>query len=156
MAKRDNISEILDAHALAILRSLTAGSCALVDPDDRIRPPREICGPRELAAAELQLLACLLLDVNSWHYAKKRCSPKPTAIVRLQSLDGDATLKIGMGCADWQLLTGKQRAVAFFDPVVDQVRGILKRAFPELASPYGHSLWRAGMIRELKNSSSAS
>jgi len=152
MARREAITDILDARSVAILRSVTAGDCALVDPDDGLRNPREITKRTELAADDLRLLVSLLLDVDSWFFATKRCLPRGTAVIRLTSDVGDATLLIGMSCDDWEVTSGGHRTGAFFDPVADDVRGILKRAFPEIASPESRSMWRAGAIAQLKKS----
>ncbi len=55
-----------------------------------------------------------------------------------------------MNCSDWLLVGCKFRAGGFFDPVHSEISGILKRAFPEIASPSNQSMWKKGAIRELK------
>ena len=76
--------------------------------------------------------------------------PKPTAIIRLKSRLGDATVLIGMACEDWDLMVDEEHIGGFFDPVADAVRGILKRTFPEIASSGSQSMWKAGAITRLK------
>lgn len=132
---------------------MDSGSCVLVDPDDSWTNPRPISDPIELATADAKLVARLLLDVESWFFACKRCLPKGTAIVHLSSRGGDAKLLIGMSCEDWELRVGNNRSGGFFDPVADQVRDILKRTFPDIASPGVRSMWKAGAISELKRAS---
>ena len=55
-----------------------------------------------------------------------------------------------MNCSDWLLIGCKLRAGGFFDPVRNDVRDILKRTFPDIASPNSQSMWKQGAIRELK------
>ena len=126
----------------------------MVDPQDLSPDPRPICDAVELAAEDAKLLARLLLDAQSWFFACKRCLPRGTAIIRLDSPAGDAQVLIGMACEDWELRAGGGRTGGFFDPVADQIRGLLKRAFPEIASPDPRSMWKAGAIAKLKEGSS--
>jgi hypothetical protein len=88
--------------------------------------------------------------VNSWFFAKKRCLPRDTAIIRLSGPAGGLKLIIDMPCAGWLLIPhGTRRAGAFFDPVRTEVRGILKRAFPDFASTSKRSMWKQGAIAKL-------
>lgn len=135
-----------------MLRSVTGGSCVLVDPDDISDNPRPISDSVEFAADDATLLARLLLDIDSWFFARKRCLPKATATISLQSRAGDAKLMIGMSCENWEIRAGSNRKGAFFDPVADQVRDILKRTFPDIASSGARSMWKAGAISQLKQS----
>jgi hypothetical protein len=126
------------------------GSCVLVDPDDISANPKAITDTVELLSDDVRLLAKLLLDVESWFFARKRCLPKGTAIISLSSRDGEAKVLIGMSCEDWEIYAGGTRKGGFFDPVADQVRGILKRTFPDIASSGSRSMWKAGGISTLK------
>lgn len=123
----------------------------MVDPDDVTDNPRPITDAVELNTDDALLIAKLLLDVESWFFARKQCLPKGTAIIDLNSVAGDAKVLIGMSCEDWELRVGGYRRGAFFDPVADQVRGLLKRTFPEIASPDSRSMWRSGVILKLKD-----
>ncbi len=122
----------------------------MVDPDDISINPRPITDTVELATDDSRLLAKLMLDVESWFFASKRCLPKGTAIIHLSARAGDAKLLIGMSCENWEIRAGGSRKGGFFDPVADQVRGILKRAFPDIASSNARSMWKAGAISKLK------
>ena len=146
------ITDILDIKSLSILRSVTGGSCVLVDPGDISITAIPISDAVELSTDDARLLARLLLDVESWYFARKRCLPKGTAIIHLNSRGGDAKLMIGMSCEDWELRAAGNRKGGFFDPVADQVRGILKRTFPDIASSGARSMWKSGAISQLKKS----
>lgn len=128
----------------------------MVDPDDISIDPLTISDANDLAAEDVKRIARLLLDVESWFFARKRCVPKGTAIMHLNSRAGSVRLMIGMSCADWELHTGDNRKSGFFDPVADQVRDILKRTFPDIASSGAQSMWKAGAISQLKQSFLAS
>jgi hypothetical protein len=121
-----------------------------VDPDDISGSPKPITDAVELNVDDARLLAKLLLDVQSWFFACKRCLPKGTAIINLSSLAGEVKLLIGMSCLDWEIRVDSYRQGGFFDPVADQVRGMLKRTFPEIASPHCRSMWTSGAISKLK------
>ena len=121
-----------------------------MDPDGDLRRPSPITESVNLNSPDLQLLTKLLLDVESWFFARKRCLPKTTAIIEIQSASKHANLHIGMNCSDWLLVGCKLRAGGFFDPVRNDIQGILKRTFPEFASPSTQSMWKNGAIRELK------
>ncbi len=149
--KRESIADILDANSLAILRSVTGGSCVLVDPDDVTDAPRPITDAVQLNNEDAILIAKLLLDVDSWYYARKQCLPGSTAIIELNSGAGKAQLLIGMLCEDWDLRVDSNRQGGFFDPVADHVRGVLKRTFPDIASPDARSIWMSGAIQKLRH-----
>ena len=121
----------------------------LVDPEDVSRDPQPICDAVPLSTDDATLLSKLLLDVNSWFFAVKRCLPSGTATIHLNARHGDAIVLIGMGCKDWQLKVNGQISGGFFDPVADVVRGILKRTFPEIASSGSQSMWKSGAITRL-------
>jgi hypothetical protein len=122
----------------------------LIDPEDISGNPQPITDAIELSTDDVLLLATLLLDVESWFFACKRCVPKGTAVINLTSHTGEMKLLIGMSCLDWEIRVDGYRQGGFFDPVADQVRGILKRSFPEIASPYARSMWTSGAISKLK------
>jgi hypothetical protein len=126
----------------------------LVDPDDVTDNPRPITDAVQLNKEDTLLIAKLLLDVESWFYARKQCLPRGTAIIELNSGAGEAQLLIGMLCEGWDLRVGSSRQGGFFDPVADQVRGVLKRTFPEIASPDARSMWTSGAIQKLKHACS--
>lgn len=150
MGFQDSISDILSEELIVALRNASGATCGLVDPDDHSRLPRLITESVELLSSDLKLLTKLLLDVESWYFARKRCLPKRTAIVTIKSGAGDSRLHIGMNCADWLLVGCGHRAGGFFDPVRNEVRNVLQRAFPDIASPHGRSMWKQGAIHELK------
>ncbi len=52
-------------------------------------------------------------------------------------------------CAGWEVRGPVERRGAFFDPIREEIYGILKSTFPEYASPHRRSLWKAGVIREV-------
>lgn len=147
---RESIFDILNEEQIELLRTANLASCFLVDPDSRSRHPVPITKTVDLKSSDLQLLTKLLLDVESWFFARKRCLPKNTAVIKIQSASQNATLHIGMNCCDWLLVGCKLRAGGFFDPVRNDIQGILKRAFPDFASPSPRSMWKQGAIRELK------
>lgn len=132
------------------LRTAKHGTCALLDPDCHAVKPKLISETVVIDKSDLNLLVSLLIDVNSWCFARKRCLPRSTAIVKLESKTANAKLCIGMRCADWILVGMRMRAGGFFDPVRGEIQGILKRAFPELASNHSQSMWKQGAITKLK------
>ncbi len=123
----------------------------MVDPDDISGNPQLISDSVELHAEDTRLLAILLLDVDSWFFARKQCLPKGTAIIDLRSNAGEAKLLIGMSCKDWEIRIGSNQRGGFFDPVAEKVRGILKRTFSDIASPDSRSMWTSGAILKLKH-----
>lgn len=123
----------------------------MVDPDDVTDNPRPITDAVQLNKVDALLIAKLLLDVESWYYARKQCLARGTAIIELNSGDGEAQLLIGMLCEGWDLRVDSSCQGGFFDPVADQVRGVLKRTFPEIASPDARLMWTSGAIQKLKH-----
>ena len=145
----DHISDILDDRTLMILRSITGGSIALLEPKGRQFITRAITPYRELTIEDAKFIGRLVCDINSWHFARKRCIPKATARIKIDAKAGNAVIDLGMYCQDWRIYTDTFDFWRFFDPVADQIRGILKRSFPEYASPNPDSMWRSGVIKEL-------
>jgi hypothetical protein len=135
-----------------MLRKVIAGKCALVDPDDHADSPREITPRVALEDADVRLLVRLLLDPDAWFFARKQCLPKGTALFCLEAPPHEATVLIGMSCQSWHVFAAGFQAGAFFDPVVNDIRGILKRAFPAIASREASSLWQAGAIARMVQS----
>lgn len=150
ISKRDAITEILDEKTQSILRSVTSATCVLVAPEDFSRNARPISPCVDVSADDVRMIATLLLNRESWFFACKRCLPKSTAILTLASPIERITIRIGMSCADWEIQTSHRRIGGFFDPVADQIRGMLKRTFPYIASSNSQSLWRNGAIAKLR------
>ncbi len=151
MPLRESISDILNDRSLETLRNITSAKVALVDPRG-ITTLREITLYKNLSDNDALLLVGLLTNVESWSFCRKRCLSTMTAQVHLSGRFGNATLSIGMRCQGWILIAGTQRQGGFFDPVAAEVRGILKRAFPQVASPNARSMWRSGVIDKLRES----
>ena len=128
----------------------------MVDPDDISDTPQVITDASPLSPEDTTLIVQLLLNIDSWFFARKRCLPKGTAIVDLKCKNSKAQLLIGIACSDWELRIGSKRHGAFFDPVTTQIRGILKRTFPQFASEHSQSMWKAGVISSLKEAAEPS
>ncbi|MGN6547921.1 MAG: hypothetical protein ACTHK7_23005 [Aureliella sp.] len=125
-----------------------------MDPDDLSSDPRAISDRAELSSEDTALLARLLLDVDSWFFARKQCLPKGTAIISLQSRAGNAELLMGMACEEWELRAANKRKGGFFDPVAGEIRDMLKRTFPSIASTDSCSLWNPDAISKLQEAAS--
>jgi hypothetical protein len=110
---------------------------------------------RHLTSEQASELKELLLDPQSWFFAVKRCLPRETALFRLQSDEGEVRVSVGMSCLGW-IVTGVHGWWGgFFDPVQDEVRELLKSVFPDYASSSQRSLWRSGMIAQLRATDAA-
>lgn len=146
-----SIYAVLEPSTIEVIKYLDAGECELVDPDSAAARPVALTESRQLASEHIAHLAVLLLDLKSWDFARKRCPPRPDALFRLNGSKGLVTVLLGFTCDDW-IITGPaaERKRGFFDPVQDQVREFLKSVFPEYASPQIRSLWRSGVIAELR------
>jgi hypothetical protein len=68
----------------------------------------------------------------------------------LQSSECDVTVEIDRPCAGWIVTGPRGRWGGFFDPVQDQIWSMVKALFPEYASPSRRSMWRSGVIAELR------
>lgn len=154
MPTRESISDILSDRSLETLQEITSAEVALVDPEAVLGAYREITLYQTVSDSDVQLLAKLLMDVTSWSFCIKRCLSKPTAQFHLSGDFGNATLSIGMNCREWVLTTDSQRQGGYFDPVVNDVRGVLKRTFPRIASSDVRSMWRSGVLKRLRDSPS--
>ncbi|QDU05190.1 hypothetical protein V6x_49260 [Gimesia chilikensis] len=145
-----DISSYLPERTIKRLRCVESGTCVLLDPNPPDWKRAEITAPRELAATDVELLSQLLLDPDSWYRCKKRCLPSETAIISLEAISGKVNVFIDMSCAGWRVLKPSHaQSSAFFDPVYQEVRSILQRTFPELASPHSRALWKQGVIQDL-------
>lgn len=145
-----DISSYLPEQTIKSLRHVESGTCVLLDPHPPNMKRTEITAPRELAATDVELLCRLLLDSESWHRCKKRCLPRDTAIFSLESISGKVNVFIDISCAGWRVLKPfHAQSSAFFDPVFEDVQSILKRTFPELASPDENALWKEAVIDDL-------
>ncbi len=144
-----DISSYLPERTIKRLRCVESGTCVLLDPKPPDRKRTEITAPRELSPEDVELLCRLLLDPDSWHHCKKRCLFRDTAIFSLESISGKVNVFIDMNCHYWSVIKAYAGGGAFFDPVIEDVRSILKRTFPELASPDENALWKAAVIHDL-------
>jgi hypothetical protein len=146
----DTIEAILSALTIDAIRASTVATCVLLDPDAACVEPVVLTPPRDLAPEGCLLLKSLLLDPQSWFFAKKRCLPRPTALFRLQGEQGSVSVTVGFACVGWIVVSSTHRQGGFFDPVAGEVRELLKAVFPEFASRGRRSMWRAGIIAELR------
>lgn len=141
---------ILGASTTDSLRASAMATCEMLDPDASSLRPVPLTPARELTSEQLYELKRLLLDPQSWCFAKKRCLPRATALFRLQSSGGYVTVAIDRPCAGWIVTGPRGRWGGFFDPVADQIWAMVKGLFPEYASPSRRSMWRAGVIAQLR------
>jgi hypothetical protein len=149
MSIGEHTEAILDASTIDAIRTSTRATCVLLDPYSHFRSPVALTSPRELTLEGCSLLKTLLLDSQSWFFACKRCLPRPTALFRL--MGGNAAVLVSVDtCVGWVVTGPEQRHSGFFDPVHDQVRGLLKSTFSEFASPNRQSMWIAGAIAGLR------
>ncbi|HAW26854.1 MAG TPA: hypothetical protein DCY03_01870 [Planctomycetaceae bacterium] len=146
-----NITGILTSQTIKRLQHVKSGTCLLIDPECSILEIKEITKPRDLSASDVELLCKLMLDANSWYRCKKRCIPRNTAIISLDSPSGNVDVLIGIPCHHWRILKPLKESGAFFffDPIIEEIQMILKRTFPDLASPYKRSMWKQSVIRKL-------
>jgi hypothetical protein len=144
------IDTILSASTIEAIESLVGGTCELVEPSTRSVNVIPLTSPRALGTAAIARLTRALLDPHSWSFARKRCLPRRTAVLRLQGPKGNVKVEIDAFCSGWVLSASNERRGGFFDPVRTQIIEMLKSAFPEYASTNPRSLWRSGIIHELK------
>lgn len=142
---------ILDSLTIELLRASSTATCEILDPQASSGTSVPLVPGRELSSKQLSELKRLLLDPQSWYFAKKRCFPRETALLRLQSGDCSVTVSIDRPCAGWIVTGPRGHWGGFFDPVQDQVWAMIKELFPEYASPSRRSMWRAGAIAELRS-----
>jgi hypothetical protein len=150
MAQHPSIDSILDASTINAIGASSTATCEILDPFASPRRSVSLTPPRELTSDQLSELKGLLLDPQSWYFAKKRCLPRSVALFRLQSNDSHMTVVIDMPCLGWIVTGPRGRWGGFFDPVQDQIRAIVKGLFPEYASTSRRSMWRSGAITELR------
>jgi hypothetical protein len=147
-----SIDSILDPSAIEAIRASSTATCEILDPFTSSFSPVAITLARELTLEQLDVLRELLLNPQSWWFARKRCLPRPAALFRLKSDDASMTVLIEMPCMRW-IVTG--RWGGFFDPVQDQIREMIKRLFPEYASSSRRSMWKSGAIAQLRATGAA-
>lgn len=145
-----SIDSILDASTTDAIRTSSAASCEILDPEAEARRPVTLAPARELTSEQLSELKRLLLDPQSWFFAMKRCMPREVALFRLQSDDCYVTVTIDRPCVGWIVTGPRGRWGGFFDPVQDEMWAIIKGLFPEYASSSRRSMWRSGVIAELR------
>ena len=149
----ETIEAILKPSTIDAIRATTTATCEVLDPDSVA--PLALTPAREAAPGGCSTLKGLLLDPRSWYFAKKRCLPRRTARFRLHGERGSVSVVVGFSCVGWIVTGPAERRGGFFDPVAGQVRELLKTIFPEFASPGRRSMWRAGIIAELRSLASA-
>jgi hypothetical protein len=145
-----SIDSILDASTIDAIRASSTATCEILDPEVEEHRPVSLAPARELTPEQLSELKRLLLDPQSWFFAKKRCLPRAAALFRLQSEDCLVTVTIDRPCVGWIVNGPRGRWGGFFDPVQDQIWTMVKGLFPEYASPSRRSMWRSGAIAELR------
>lgn len=149
----DSIDAILTPSTINAIRASATATCEVLDPDSAA--PVALTPARQLSAEGCSMLKSLLLDPDSWFFAKKRCLPRKTALFRLHGERGSVSVEVGFSCVGWLVSGPTECRGGFFDPVAEQVRGLLKETFPEFASPGRRSMWRASTIAELRSLASA-
>jgi len=144
------IDSILDPATIDALRAASKATCEILDPRASTVRPVPLTPPRKLTRKQVSELRETLLDPQSWFFARKRCLPRDTALFRLSSDEGAVTVLVEMPCLGWIVTGQRGRWGGFFDPVQDQIRELLKGLFPEYASSSRRSMWRSGMITQLR------
>lgn len=152
MPARHHISEILNEQSLRILGSISSAKAVVCSPESSLHDPKEVTTSQPISSADTKLISELIADVNSWNFCKKRCLPRSSATIALESPEGNAKLIISMNCAGWIWIGGKDSRGGFFDPIHDEIEGILKRTFPTIASPNRRCMWRRGVMAKLLES----
>jgi hypothetical protein len=145
-----SIDSVLDASTIDAIRASSMATCEILDPEVSSLRPVPLAPARELTPEQLSELKRLLLDPESWFFAKKRCLPRAVALFRLQNDDYYLTVRIDRPCVGWIVTGPRGRWGGFFDPVQDQVWAMVKGLFPQYASSSRRSMWRAGVIAELR------
>jgi hypothetical protein len=145
-----SIDSILDASTIDAIRASSTATCEILDPEASSRRLVPLVPARELTSEPLSELKRLLLDPQSWFFAQKRCLPRAVALFRLQSDDCYVTVTIDRPCVGWIVTGPRGRWGGFFDPVQDQVWAMVKGLFPEYASSSRRSMWKSGVIAELR------
>ena len=143
------LDRIYKPETVSLIESVSAGSVHLIGQTNGSVKSIALTERRDLTADQLALLRDLLMDADSYFFARKRCIPKPTAKFRLDGDGGYVTVTVGFACSGWVIQAPRDRTGSFFDPVRDSVLGLVKQLFPEYASPNNRSVWRAGVIKSL-------
>jgi hypothetical protein len=151
----ETIDTILKPSTISAIGASVTATCELLDPERSTVGSVALTPARVVAPAGCSTLKRLLLDPRSWYFAKKRCLPRETALFQLHGEQGSIRLVVGFSCLGWIVTVPAERQGGFFDPVASQIRELLKSTFPEFASPGRRSLWRAGIIAQLRSLASA-
>jgi hypothetical protein len=69
------IDTILDAWTIDVLRASSTATCEILDPHASSPRSVPLTPARELTAEQVSELRKLLLNPQSWFFAKKRCLP---------------------------------------------------------------------------------
>ncbi len=144
------IESILKASTIDAIRASANVTCEVLDPDASFARSVALTPARKLTPEQASEFKGLLLDPRSWFFAVKRCLPRENALFRLQGDDHEVSVAVGMSCLGWTVTCPAERRGGFFDPIQDQMRELLKSIFPEFASPSRRSLWRSGLIAQLR------
>ena len=143
------LERIYKTETVSLIESVSSGSVHLIGQPKGSVKSIALTEHRDLTADQLTFLRDLLLDTNSYFFARKRCIPKPTAKFQLDGDDGYVTVTVGFACSGWIIQSSRDRTGSFFDPVRDSMLRLVKQLFPEYASPSNRSVWRAGVIKSL-------
>jgi hypothetical protein len=149
------IDSILDASTIDAIRASSTATCEILDPEASSRSAVPLTAARELTSEQLSELKGLLLDPQSWFFAKKRCLPRATVLFRIQSDECYVTVVIDIACLGWIVTGPHGRWGSFFDPVQDKIRAMVKGLFPEYASSSRRSMWKSGAIAQLRATGAA-
>jgi hypothetical protein len=145
---RTSIESILDKHTIDAIRGSRSGTCVILDSDAGLQAIEPLSEPRTLSSDQLSELQELILDPASWFSCVKRCLPRNTAEFRLER---SISITIGMSCLTWDVTGSGPGMSGFFDPVAGRMRELVKSLFPEYASSLRRSMWRSGVIAQLRS-----
>src|SRR5205085_1649508 len=115
----------------------TSGTCQILDPGPRTVA---LTPGRELTTEQLDELKRMLLDPESWFFAKKRCMPRAAVEFRLTSEHGNVSIFVEWNCSGWIVTAPRQEVGGFFDPIQSELGALLKTIFVDYASPNRKSL----------------
>jgi hypothetical protein len=144
-----SINTLLKPQTIAAIRDFRSGTCRLLDPDEIAAAA--LTPARALTETDVAFWRIAVLDIGSWRFCVKRCALRRTAILALSGAAGSVSIVLSDNCASWLIHGPNDRQGGFYDPIRLQVRDQLKRLFPEYASPYRESMWKAGAIKKLQS-----
>lgn len=144
------IESVLNASTIRALHASAGATCEVLDPDTSCGRPVTLTPARRLTPGQVSALKDILLDPQSWLFAKKCRMPRDTALFQMRGNEGEVSVRVGMSCLGWIVNGPAGSQGGFFDPVQNQIRALLKSIFPEYASPSRRSMWRAGVIAQLR------